>query len=199
MGLRILLVVSAALFAFGGCSKTPVRPPHEGDRSSGPAGGGGEFIPLTDGGVPGVLTDGGDAGDCTDLANTGLVVDENAVAGDFAAAGGEIADGTYNIVEAQLYLGASGGFPGPTNRSFQGSIRVTGGKYESVLVTRTAGVAGAEARSEGTLTANGASSATLALTCPTGSEEQLAYSVTATGLTLSNTATRETFVFAKAP
>jgi hypothetical protein len=186
------------LFAvLGACKSDPVRPPHEGDRESGPGGAGG-------GATGPVVADSGttptaDGGTCNDLAVTGDLVDENAIAGDFAGTGGAILDGTYNLIEAQLYLGGSStATPGPTNRSYKGTIHIAGTAYESVLVTQTGGANGAEVRSSGTLTNDG-TTATLTLTCPAASQERLNYAVTGTGLTLSNAVSRVTFVFAKAP
>lgn len=202
MASRLSMFVSTlALSAIGlgtACASDPVRPPIEDDRRSGPVG-------TSAGGSPGT-SDGGvqpirDAGGlCTDLQGSSAIVDEIALVDDFIGAGGPLADGTYNIIEARLYLGNTGsGLPGPTNRSYQGSIRISDTRYESVLVTRTGGVAGPEVRTSGTLTGDGTTGATLALTCPSPAQDRYTYSATANGLTLSNPVTRVTFVYAKAP
>jgi hypothetical protein len=187
------------LLGLAACASDPVRPPNEGDRKSGPTGtGGGSGGGTKDGGTT-PDTDSG-LGTCTDLTNKGAVVDENAIAGDFVGTGGAILDGTYDVIEARLYLGAgSTAVPGPTNRSYKGTIRVEGTTYESVLVTQTGGVDAPEVRTKGTLTADGTSAATLALSCPSASQERLNYSVSGTGLTLSNAASRVTFVYAREP
>jgi hypothetical protein len=133
------------------------------------------------------------------LPNTGVLVDENAVTGDFVPLGGTIADGTYDIVEARRYLGSTGQ-GGPTSTTYQGSIRITNTTtYESVIVTATGGAPGIEARETGTLAPNGTTALTLALTCPSASQEQLTYSAANTSLTLSNTVTKVTFTLTKQP
>jgi hypothetical protein len=199
MGIRVLVLLLAAIVcAAVACSSDPVRPAYEDGRQSGPSGGsGGGGATLSDAGGR-IASDAGDAGACTDLANTGLVVDETAVNTDFVGVGGSIVDGTYNIVEVRLYVGASG-TPGPTNRTHQGSIRVTGSTYESVIVARTAGGPAPEVRNQGTLSPNGTNAATLELTCPTTSQEQLTYSAATNTLTIFNSGTKLAFTMTKRP
>jgi hypothetical protein len=191
----LVAALSAAMFG-SACGDDPKRPAPgiEGRYQPGnaAAGGGGS----TDGGVADA-SDGGDAGACTNLSNTGTVVDLNAVNDDLPpGTGGTVLDGTYDIVEARLYQGLAG-VPGLTGTTYQGSIRITGPTFERVVIVRTA-AGPSETRSTGTFAASG-TSATIGLTCPVAAQEQLAYSVLNNSLTLSNHATKESFVFARQP
>ena len=143
-------------------------------------------------------TDAGDGGTCTDLANTGFVVDEDVVNDDLpAGTGGTITDGTYDITSVRLHQGAAA-LPGPTGNSYQGAIRVTGPTYERVVVFKSSAGAGSEVHSSGTFTPTGIN-ATIALTCPSASQEQVTYSVLNDTLTVSNLVTKASFVFTKRP
>jgi hypothetical protein len=157
----------------------------------------------SDGGTLDANADGG--GTCTDLSTAGTnVVAENAVADTLApGTGGNITDGTYNLIQVTLYQGTGGG--GPTGNTFQGTIRITGTTFERVLVEQATGGTPVESRVSGTITTSdaGTTSATLALTCPTAAGEQLTYTVVDTAqpisLTLSNLTSKESFVFSKLP
>jgi hypothetical protein len=180
----------ARLFALGalaltsalgtaGCHKKIDMPPHEGDRSSGPSGGGeGTAAPtLTDGGL---LVD-GDAGLCTDLDIVAPLVDEDGQNGDFTGSGGTITDGTYDIVEAHVYLGPSG-IGGPTSTTYQGAFRINGTAIEDAVITTAPGSPAAETTESGTLTPSGTdATATLVLVCPFAASETISYSSPGSG------------------
>jgi hypothetical protein len=135
-----------------------------------------------------------DAGACTDLESSSVEVDQNAVAGDVpAGTGGTISDGVYDLTEASIYVGASG-LPGPTGTRIQETMRITGTKLERVQTTLNSANASSTGSVSGTITVNG-TSATLAVTCPTGNQETVTYTATATGLTLSNLVTKESLVY----
>lgn len=195
----LLFALSLAFVAAAApaCSDDPKRPAVLADetappRTSGSIGGG-------DGGSkPGPTADDPDGGACTDLENTGPLVDESVVNEELpAGAGGEIADGTYDITDVRLHQGLSA-LPGPTGASYQGSIRVTGTTYERVVVFKSSTGAGSEVRSAGTFTPSGIN-ATIALTCPSPTQEQVTYSVLNDTLTVSNLVTKASFVFTKRP
>lgn len=194
----IFFALALAFAAVSGtaCSDDPTRPAvlTDGPARPGVAGGGG------DGGSSeaGPTTDAGDGGTCTDLENTGFVVDESVVNDELpAGTGGAIADGTYDITGVRLHQGVAA-LPGPTGSSYQGSIRVTGATYERVLVFKSSAGAGSEVRSTGTLTPSGIN-ATIALTCPSPTQEHVTYSVLNDTLTVSNLVTKASFVFTKRP
>lgn len=196
----ILFALALAFVAVSGtaCSDDPKRPAvlTDGPARPGIGAGGG----TDDGGSSeaGPTTDAGDGGTCTDLENTGFVVDESVVNDDLpAGTGGTVADGTYDITGVRLHQGA-GALPGPTGNSYQGSIRVTGASYERVVVFKSSAGAGSEIRSTGTLTPSGIN-ATIALTCPSPTQEQVTYSVMNDTLTVSNLVTKASFVFTKRP
>jgi hypothetical protein len=185
----VLAVVAA-------CNHEIKKPPHEPDRNSGPTGsGGGGYVNPTDASSPSTE----DGGACTDLEITGSVIDENGVNGEFTAVGGVILDGTYDIVEARLYLGASG-LGGPTSTTYQGSVRINGTSYESAVIAAAPGAPSVETRSKGTLNPDGADAgAALELTCPVGSNEDLTYTATGDSLTLYNPSTKVALVLRQRP
>lgn len=179
------------------CSDPPVRPPPAGDATESPGmgGAGGGGAAASDGGADAGGGDGG-AEACTDLPKTGAVIDQNAYALDLPPGiGGDVEDGTYELTDAAVYVGAAG-LPGPTGAAYQGTLRVTGQRFERVLVLSSAGGASAETASSGALTLAGIN-ATLALTCPSASQEQVTYSATPTSLVLSNLVTKESFTFTR--
>jgi hypothetical protein len=194
------MLLLAALLA--GCSDDPNRPPIGGGGIGpiGGGGGGGGGGTRGDGGA----TDGGDGGAdggvCTDLAPAGAVIDLLGVADEPPPGlGGAIGEGTYDVTDARLYVGA-GALPGPTNTSYQGSIRVNAQVFERSIVFRTASNAVQERRVSGALlpgTATG--NATLALTCPGNSQESVTYTASGNNLILVDPGTRVALTFTKRP
>jgi hypothetical protein len=197
MRTSLFVPLAAAAFAsFGACSsEAPKRPAVLTDGTGGPTvsgGSGGGDAGPSDAGV----VDSGDGGACTDLETSSVEVDQNAVTGDVpAGTGGTITDGEYDLTDATVYVGVSG-LPGPTGTRYRETLRITGTKLERVLVITTSAGATSTTASSGLLMPSG-TSATIALTCPAGLQETVTYSATATGLTLSNLVTKESFVFSK--
>jgi hypothetical protein len=188
-----LAVGSIALLG-GACGDDPKRP---GVLADGPAqpGLGGSSSSREAGTTEAGLTD---AGACTDLANTGDEIPQTAVIDDVPAGkGGPLVDGIYHLKEARLHQGA-GGLPGPTGYLFQGTIRLTGQLYERAFLLKSSGGASSEVRSSGSFIPNGVNG-TIALSCPSSSQEQVAYTATNDLLTLSNLVTKESFVFERKP
>jgi hypothetical protein len=141
-----------------------------------------------------------DAGACTTLDIGGAQVDQQGVVGDPpAGSGGTVLDGTYDMIEARLYVGAAGA-PGVTGNRFQATLRITGGTMERAVIFTSN--AGGSTRSfvSGTLTVSGPN-ATYAIACPNPTQESLAISVLSggTSLTLTNQVTKEAFVWSKRP
>ena len=116
-----------------------------------------------------------------------------------AGSGGTVLDGTYDMIEARLYVGAAGA-PGITGNRFQATLRITGGTTERAVIFTSN--AGGTTRSfvSGTLTVSGPN-ATYAIACPNPTQESLAISVLSSGtsLTLTNQVTKEAFVWSKRP
>lgn len=198
--MKALLISAAFCGALLGvaCKDDPTRPPASTEGSSSPpVGGGGSVASPSDAGGTND-GDGGDAGSCTTLSNTGTPVDQNAFVDDLPpGTGGTLADGTYDLVQAELY--GTQGVPGLTNTTYQGSIRITGSTFERVLLVRSSNNAITELDATGTITPSGANNAVISLTCPVPSQEQVTYTVTDASLTLSNLTTKELFRFTKQP
>jgi hypothetical protein len=185
------LLVAAA------CHKELEKPPHEGDRNSGPSGGAaGTEPPTTAGGDAATpLADGG----CTDLEITGTVVDEQAVNGDFIATGGDLLDGTYDLVQAQLYLGPSG-LGGTTSTTYQGSVRINGTSYESAIITTAPGAPTTADRELGVIAPDGSDAGVgLVISCPSTVSESLSYSSNSGNLTLYFPTTKLALVLRQRP
>ena len=193
-----LAIVAAALFG-GACKEDEPRPPVAANEPASPGvgasggGGGTRDASIADGGA-----DAADGGACTDLAVGGGLIDQLAVNDDPPrGSGGTIVDGVYDLTDVRVYQGAAG-LPGPTGTSYQGSIRITGTTFERVLVFQTSAGPSTEIRSSGTFTAN-ATNATIALSCPTASQEQVTYSVTDSSVAFTNLVTKESFTFVRQP
>jgi hypothetical protein len=127
---------------------------------------------------------GADGGTCTPntLTPTAPAVPETRVAEAFsmaAAAGGTIADGTYWLSTLSLYTGP-GGATGSTGTNRSQTLRVAGNTIEIVIVST-----GQSTPRHITFTrATNGSTLTLTGVCPTGVMPVLAYTATATELTL---------------
>ena len=156
--------------------------------------GGGSSSGSGDGGTtPGEDSDSGLA--CTDLENTGPLVDQVRVNDDLPIAkGGTIEDGTYDLSQANLYVGLTG-VAGPSGNTYRGSLRITGTKFERVIIFQSS-AGTSESRVSGDLIVNG-ENGTIALTCPFGTQEQVSFTMTDSSLTLANLVTNELFVFNK--
>lgn len=177
--LRAVALAALAALASEGCQKKIDKPP-EGDEGNNPtsnsAGGGSVNNPVGDGG----LID-GDAGVCTNLDIVAPLVDQDGLNGDFTGSGGTINDGTYDIVEAHVYLGPSG-VGGPTSTTYQGAFRLNGTSFEGAVITTAPGSPAAETTESGTLTPSGTdATAVLVLTCPVTAAETISYSSPGTG------------------
>lgn len=175
-------------------------PPPAGEPSNvnpvGGGGGGGGSDASTS--LPDAGTD-TDAGSCTDLVLTGAVNDEEAVA-DTAppGAGTVITDGTYNLINAQVFVGGSQA--GPTGNTYRATIRITNGTtFERVVVyAAAAGGTPTTTRSRGVITTVGVN-ATLSLSCPVSAQEQFSFTATATQLVLTDLVTKRQLTYARAP
>lgn len=197
---RVLFVLlfAASSLAFS-CKDDPDWPPPGGGTgeaigSSGSGGGGGDGGGRGEGGALD-SGDGGDGGVCTDLANDGIVVDQNRIVGDPpTGTGGQIADGTYSLTQADVYVGAAG-VPGPSGVTFQGAMRLTQGTLERVLRQQANQTATpTESRSTGPLTARG-TTFTVVQSCPAQFQDQYTYSVLNNTLNITSLLTKESFTF----
>jgi hypothetical protein len=190
---RLFALVTLGAVGAEGCQKKIDKPPLEQDGHDGPGavGGGSVVNPPVDGGL---LVD-GDAGLCTDLDIVAPLVDEDGLNGDFTGSGGTITDGTYDIVEAHVYLGPSG-VGGPTSTTYQGAFRINGTSIEDAVITTAPGSPAAETTESGTLTPSGTdATAALVLTCPFAAAETVSYSSPGSGsLTLYFPARKVAFV-----
>jgi hypothetical protein len=192
------LLVASALVASAACKQETERPPPAGDLSQAPpigAGAGGGSGTGEGGTGDGGEGDSGDAGGaCTDLPLQGVVVDQNAVTGDPPnGSGGTVADGTYDLTLATLYVGAAG-TPGPTGLEFRGVLRLSGGTFERVHEEALTGQPPQEERTSGTFAAGG-TTFSLARSCPTPAQDQLSYSAISNTLVITSLLTRESFTF----
>jgi hypothetical protein len=198
---RTLLVASflAASVVFA-CQEDEKRPPAVGDTgqfSSGGAGGGGGSSGSS--GEGGVVDGGEDSGDsgaaCNALTNDGNVVDQNRVVGDPpTGTGGSITDGTYELTQAQVYVGAAG-TPGPSGVTYRGVLRLTNGKLERVTAMQAnQGATPIESRTFAELVAGG-TTFTVTQSCPAPFQDQYTYSVLNNTLNITSLITKESFTF----
>lgn len=191
-------IASAATFA---CKGDPDRPPATGDTgeapTTGPGGGGGNNGEGGAGDSGGGKLDAGDgaAAACNTLVDDGNVVDQNRVVTDPpTGTGGTIADGTYELTSADVYVSA-GGTPGPSGVTFRGVLRLTSGKLERVTeMTPNQGATPVESRTFGDLTAGG-TTFTVLQSCPVALQDQYTYSVQGNTLNITSLSTRESFTF----
>jgi hypothetical protein len=189
--LSLLAFALVMASAFAACSDDPKRPPHAADPSVQPgtpaSGGGGGEAGTRDSATP--TQDGATL--CHDRQLTGIEVQETGVAGDPpAGTGGTLAEGNYDLIEAQKFVGT--GTPGATGVTYRASIRITG-----QLLDRYVRQSGANDKIvRGTFAQTGAS-ITFNATCPTQSQEQLTYTVTSNNLTLTDVIARTSWTFVK--
>lgn len=190
-----LLGLVAVVLGAAACGDPPPRPPVEGSRSGEPAH---STAGARDAGA-GAGTDGAaDAGGlaCTTLENDGPLIEQHAIVGDPPpGSGGEVEDGTYVLVESQLFVGPAG-TPGPTGRSLRGAVRITGDELERVLRRETSGGAGFEIHAAGVFTEEDGYGE-IALTCPTAAIERITYSALGTTLILTDLGAGESFTFTR--
>lgn len=196
--LAVVLFLVATVVA-PGCKDDDSRPPVANDIGNSPTGGGGGGGGgAGDGGNgadSGGLDSGSDAGACNALPNDGNVVDQNRVVGEPpTGTGGTIADGTYELTGAEVYVGASG-VPGPSGVTYQGVLRLANGKLERVTtMTPSQGATPIETRTFGDLVAGG-TSFTVTQSCPAPFQDQFTYSVLNTTLNITSLITKESFTF----
>lgn len=191
-----LAALSVLTFAIA-CEDDPERPPPAAD---GPAQGGSAGAGGASGGDDGTSDAGtglgGDGGACNTLEPPSASIDQNAVSGDPpAGTGGTIQDGTYDLVGASVYVGIAG-VPGLTGNRYRGVLQIAGTVLSRTLVfTNTSNATNTTAQA-GPFSLNGVNMVLL-VDCPTPVQEQLTYSVTNSGasLTLTNLVTREVYVF----
>jgi hypothetical protein len=164
------------------------------------SGGGGASPDAASQGDGGDDTDGGDGGraSCASVVIAGAVIDLLAVADNPPPGlGGNLGEGTYDVTEARLYAGL-GSLPGPTNSSYQGSIRVTGQSFERAIIYRGPNGSTTESRSNGGFIVGGVNgNATIALTCPGSSSEAVTYTVTGNNVTITDNSSKVSLTFSK--
>lgn len=189
-------VAGAVVVLAAACSNEIHRPPPAEDPETvqpGRAGGGGQ---RGDGGIDGgsVADAGADAlGPCNTLTITGVLVDQQAVAGSPpTGTGGAIADGLYDLTETTLFVGP--GAIGPTGKSFRETLAITGGTWQQARVTITSA---GQAQTQSTFTAAvSGSSVALSETCPTPSlAESFTYTVAGNQLRLISPSRQTEFVY----
>jgi hypothetical protein len=199
---RLLLIAFAGMAALGmACKEDPKRPP-VGEGAAGPIANAGGAT-SGDGGEDdddGGDADGGEggAGACTDVAITGAVVDLLAVADNPPPGlGGTIAEGTYTLTDARLYAGI-GALPGPTNTSYQGTIRATGQTFERAIIFRGSNGSVQESRASGAFfpgAVNG--NAAIALDCPSAIQEGVTFTATGNNVTITDNASKVSLTFSR--
>ena len=196
--LKTLAFVILAVAAVGlpACSSDVERPPPAGTGLANPGGGAGGGSTVKDGGS----TDAGDAGDsgvvCNTLANATLVVDRIGIVGEPPiSTGGTISEGRYELTEYRIYVGA-GGLGGPSGVTASSAIVVASGKMEQVLT-----IGGNSPTTERrVITSYNATGSTLLRTnvCPAnGAAAQYQYTASDGGITITDTVSKEAFVFTK--
>lgn len=197
--LTVFFFLAASVTALA-CQEDEKRPPAASDLgqpSGGGAGGGGGG----GGGDSGVATDAGtDAGTaCHTLTNDGNVVERERIVGEPPPAiGGTIADGTYELTVAQVYVAAAAGVTaGPTGELYQGVLRVSNQALRLERITKAQANQTAtpiETRTLGDLAASG-TNLTVNQTCPTFFTDQYTYSVQNNTLNITSVTTKESFTF----
>lgn len=198
MSWRHALVLATFLLpvgAAGACSDPPERPPAGGGSlSGGSAGGGGGG--GGEGGVDSGTNDSGDGGVCNDLVIASQTVDRIGVLGEPPAGrGGTIVDGTYQLTDYSVFVGA-GGVGGPTGITAKGAIRITAGTLDELYEFGGSGNPSVRSASS-TYSATAATFATTELCPRAGVGATRQYTSNDTVLVLTDTATKEAFTFTK--
>lgn len=195
--LALLLAGSAVVFA---CQEDEKRPPNATDTGQfgGIGGGGGSSGSSGEGGAGdggAGAGDAGDAGSCNTFTNDGNAVEQDRIVGDPpTGTGGSITDGTYELTQARLYVGASG-TPGPSGVTYRAVLRLTNGKLErTTSMQANQGATPIETRTFGDLVAGG-STFTVTQSCPTPFQDQYTYSVVTNTLNITSLITKESFTF----
>lgn len=189
----LFLVGSVTVLA---CEEEEKRPRAATELGNGPIGGGGGGSGSGDGGGNDGGADAGEGGAaCNTLTNDANVVDQNRVVGDPpTGTGGTIPDGTYELTQAQIYVGA-GGTPGLSGVTYKGVLRLTNGKLERATdMTPNQGAQPIESRTFGDLVAGG-SNFTVTQSCPAPFQDQYTYSVVTNTLNITSLITKESFTF----
>jgi hypothetical protein len=196
---RCVMVFAVVLFPIGviaACSDPPAKPA--------PAIAGNAPLPNVSGSsgeggtdASSASTDGGDGGVCTDVTATGVLVDRTGVVGDPpVATGGTIVDGTYDLTQYTVYVGASG-VGGPTGITAKATIRIAGGKIGEDIQIGGTGKTTTETTTSSVYTVTGATFAETVL-CPAGGGGlQLQFTAADPILTLTDTTVKEAFTFTK--
>ncbi len=191
-----LLASVMALASAVACKEETNRPPPASETSPpGPVGGGSarsDAAASLDGGES-------DGGACNDLTTEDApAVDQLAVVGDPpVGTGGTMESGTYELTDARIFGSAGAGATGLSVRGkLELAITGTSGTFARVVATGAQGGTSIEDRDSGTLVVSG-TTALLTLTCPTGGQEQFAYTATATTLVMTNVTSRESYTFTK--
>jgi hypothetical protein len=193
--LRLLLPAATLVLVFA-CSSDPKKPPPASDGTFGGGGGGGGVSEA--GGGEGGIDGGVDGGVCTVLPNTGVLVPKLGVAQDPPPqTGGTIADGTYDLKDVAVYLGATG-VGGPTGLEYKESIRITGGTLERVRDVKNGNTNKTSSTDEAFHFAASQNNFALAMVCPLNTAalpDQ--YTATDIQLTILESLTKEVFVYQK--
>lgn len=205
--LRVFAVAMLEMVVLGaainGCKEEEPKPPVETSPATPKPTPGGSTTEAgtSDGGKEGGNTtaDADAGGVCTDLAASTAVINEIAVQGDPPVGlGGALLDGTYNITDAQRFVGAAG-VPGVTGASYQGSLRLSAGAtvLERHVIFKNASGAASELVHKGSFIPGTGGNGTVSLTCPTLTQESVSYTVNGNNLIISNLVTKESLTYAK--
>lgn len=193
----MLMASTCGLLALAACKGDPDRPPVANGGSAYPGSSSGSGGTSDAGSNPSPTTDGGDAGACTDLLPSmsgGVILQDVVIDALPAGSGGTLADGLYFLSQAQLYQ--SSGIAGPTDTEFVGVMRITGTTFERAVSAQAGTATEATSAVSGTITTSG-TNATIALSCPSASQETVRFTALDTTLTFSNPVTGEQFVYTK--
>lgn len=142
----------------------------------------------------------GDGGICNDVVLTGVLVDRSGVPTDApVAAGGTIVDGTYDLTQDNVYIGATG-VGGPTGISVKATIRIAGGKIDEHIQIGGTGKTPTDSTSSSVYTVSG-STVSLTTSCSAGgtgpSLNFTSFTAADPILTLLDTSLNEAFTFTK--
>jgi hypothetical protein len=191
----LCLSVSIATYA---CKDDDKKPPVSADNGNGgpststgggTEGGAGDASSIDGGGDGAVAA-------CNSVTNDGDAVEQNRIVGDPPiGSGGTIAVGTYELTQADVYVGA-GGTPGPSGVTYRG-ILVSGPNFKIERVTQITANQGAtpvERRSVGDAEGIGPA-LTITESCPVVFKDPYSYSVVNNTLNITSTITKESFTY----